>query len=221
MITLPPDSQEEASVHATSPLNSPETHSTRAADAQAEPTVTTAAPTDPVDVGAVTTSSTTTAMLTAQPPASRAVALEQHRDTLMQRRRDSFDHAEQSAVDAEQARLLARAANNSVQPSGQQSDTRDVSETERGSEGDSSDSSDSGPSEDSEEEYSDADTNKPAPALTADAKDSNTQQQSVPAPRELRSHTKAKLADQTTVKAVTAADKPATRAASIPRPTSN
>jgi hypothetical protein len=159
--------------------------------------------------------------LRAQPPASRAAVLEESRDKLLLRHRDAFDAAEQIGVDAEQSRSLARAAsNNTAQPrpsteatSDQQDDVCGVSGTEHSSlsADDSSDSFNSGSSEDSEEECSDAESETGTRPTSTQA-DTSTQQQpdseSTPATRQLRSHSaKAKLADQTPAKTVTAASK--------------
>jgi hypothetical protein len=229
VITFPPDSQEEVSVAASS-LNSPEASSARAAAAEEEPAVTTASAADPLDAEAVATSTAVAvaladgaraADLRAQPTASRAAVLEESRDKLLLRSRDAFDAAEQIGVDAEQSRSLARAAsNNTAQPrpsteatSDQQDDVCGVSGTEHSSlsADDSSDSFNSGSSEDSEEECSDAESETGTRPTSTQA-DTSTQQQpdseSTPATRQLRSHSaKAKLADQTPAKTVTAASK--------------
>lgn len=229
VITFSPDSQEEVSVAASS-LNSPEASSARAAAAGEEPAVTTASAADPLDAEAVATSTAVAvaladgaraADLRAQPTASRAAVLEESRDQLLLRSRDAFDAAEQIGVDAEQSRSLARAAsNNTAQPgpsteatSDKQDDACGVSGTDHStlSADDSSDSFNSGSSEDSEEECSDAES-ETATRPTSTQADTSTQQQpdseSTPATRQLRSHSaKAKLADQTPAKTVTATSK--------------
>ena len=94
-----------------------------------------------------------------QAPASatRAAQLEQHRNELLDSRRDAFDVAEQSGVATEQNRLLlVQQAAGSAQPaSAAQSNAADRA---AGTSDTDADSSDSGTSEGSESECSDADS---------------------------------------------------------------